>query len=82
MRHVTIAEARERFDELITLVREGETVVLTEDGQDIVNLTAAPAPDVPVDAETLKRDLADLRAFMRGITLEELMSYRHEGHDR
>lgn len=82
MRHVTIAEAKENFDALITLVRAGETIVLTEGGQNIVELKATPAPKKPVDIEALQRDLAELRASMTGITLEELMSYRHEGHNR
>lgn len=82
MHHVSIAEAKEKFDELITLVRAGETVVLTEDGRNIVELKASPAPMKPVDIEALQRDLAELRASMKGVTLEELMSYRHEGHNR
>ncbi|WP_137132988.1 type II toxin-antitoxin system Phd/YefM family antitoxin [Rhizobium sp. FY34] len=82
MRHVTIAEAKENFDALIALVRSGERIVLTEGGQSIVELKAMPAPRQPVDIEALQRDLAELRASMTGITLEELMNYRHEGHNR
>ncbi|SIP90071.1 Antitoxin Phd_YefM, type II toxin-antitoxin system [Rhizobium sp. RU35A] len=82
MRHVSIAEAREQFDELIALARDGETIVLTEDGKTVVELKAAPAPRRPVDIEALQRDLAELRSSIQGVTLEELMSYRHEGHDR
>ncbi|MGE6739223.1 type II toxin-antitoxin system Phd/YefM family antitoxin [Allorhizobium pseudoryzae] len=79
MRHVSIAEAKEKFDELITLVRAGETVVLTEDGRNIVELKAAPAPMKPVDIEALQRDLAELRASMKGFTLDELAEFRREG---
>lgn len=82
MRHVTIAEAKEHFDELIALVREGETVILTEGGQTVVELKATPPVPKKVDIEALKRDLAELRASMKGATLQELMSYRHEGHHR
>ncbi|MCO5730662.1 type II toxin-antitoxin system Phd/YefM family antitoxin [Rhizobium sp. SSA_523] len=82
MRHVTIAEAKEHFDELIALVREGETVILTEGGQTVGELKATPPVPKKVDIEALKRDLAELRASMKGVTLQELMSYRHEGHHR
>ncbi|WP_165220407.1 type II toxin-antitoxin system Phd/YefM family antitoxin [Affinirhizobium pseudoryzae] len=76
---MSIAEAKEKFDELITLVRAGETVVLTEDNRNIVELKAAPAPMKPVDIEALQRDLAELRASMKGFTLDELAEFRREG---
>jgi antitoxin (DNA-binding transcriptional repressor) of toxin-antitoxin stability system len=79
MRHVTIAEAKENFDALITLVRAGETIVLTEGGQSIVELKAAPAPKKPVDMEALQRDLAELRASMPRFTAAELAEFRREG---
>jgi antitoxin (DNA-binding transcriptional repressor) of toxin-antitoxin stability system len=79
MRHLTIAEAREKFDELITLVREGETVVLTENGAGVVELKAAPMPRKTVNIDALQRDLAQLRSTMPAFTAEELAAYRREG---
>jgi antitoxin (DNA-binding transcriptional repressor) of toxin-antitoxin stability system len=79
MRHVTIAEAKEHFDELIALVREGETVVLTEGGQTVIELKATPPVPKKVDIEALKRDLAELRASMPQFTADELAEYRREG---
>ncbi|MGN7291573.1 type II toxin-antitoxin system Phd/YefM family antitoxin [Rhizobium sp. SAFR-030] len=79
MRHVTVDEAKTMFDELITLVREGETVVLTEGGVSVVELKAPRAPRKPIDMEALKRDLAELRASMPTFTAEELAEFRREG---
>lgn len=64
--------------QLITLVRAGETVVLTEDGRNIVELKAPPTPMKPVDVDALQRDLAELRASMKGFTLHELAKFRRE----
>lgn len=50
--HVTLAEAQDRLAELVARVREGEEVLIDEDGRTVARLGPAPAeaaPAQPVD---------------------------------
>ena len=42
--YVPIAEAHEQLDELVDLVEAGEEVILTRDGQPVVQLTPVSRP--------------------------------------
>lgn len=81
MRHVQSSEAKTHLAELLDAVEAGETIVLTRHGKPIARL-------VP-EHETSKRDVVDaieaLRALRKslppaGITVDDLLAMRHEGH--
>jgi prevent-host-death family protein len=52
---ISLAEARQRFDELIDRVEAGETVEITRDGHPVARIepieVASEAPRKPIDVE-------------------------------
>ena len=81
MREVKASEAGEQLPEILSTVEDGESVVITRDGEDIAYIV----PDL--DPERTGRR-AGIRQFMKfrtetgGIkaTVEEILAWRHEGH--
>lgn len=81
MREIQSTEAKARFAELLRQVESGETVAITRHGKTVACL-------VPVrDQEQAERDAAverllEARANWEptGMTLEEILAARHEGH--
>ena len=59
MKHVTLADAEARFDELIAGVQAGETYEILQDGQVVARLEA-PTPKPPIDIDALVRHQASL----------------------
>jgi len=80
MREISASEAKAHLPRLLGDVERGETIVITRHGRPIARL-------VPEDArrqhEILKAlaDLDDLRKAMPRLTLGEILSARHEGHN-
>lgn len=77
MRAYSVAEADTHFREMLDRVKSGETVVVTEDGAAIAELSPATAVSGTFSPE---EQLTKVRALFRGVTLDELVSARHEGH--
>ena len=80
MRRVQSSDAKARFSEILDDVERGETIVITRHGKDVARL----APEVErrqdeIDAaiENIKR----LRKNMPRLTVAEILSARHEGHE-
>ncbi len=81
MREVQSTEAKARFAELLRSVEHGETVAITRHGKTVAHLVPAK------DQEQAEREAAVDR-FLRerasweptGMTLEEILAARHEGH--
>ncbi len=79
MRHVQSSDAKARFAELLGQVEQGETVVITRHGKPVARI-------VPDDGrrreevEAALEGISALRKTMPKLTLEEILSARHEGH--
>ena len=78
-REVTATNAKARFAELLDAVERGETVVITRHGKSVARL----APEATARKEAAARFLAKLDEFRKTgpkLTIEEILSARHEGH--
>jgi prevent-host-death family protein len=79
MRQVQSSEAKARLSELLDEVEQGETIVITRHGRPIARLV----PEAERRQERIDRALEaikELRKTMPRLTLEEILSARHEGH--
>ncbi|MDE2803062.1 MAG: type II toxin-antitoxin system prevent-host-death family antitoxin [Chloroflexota bacterium] len=81
MQKLPSTEAKARFAELLRTVENGETIAITRHGKTIAHVVPAP------DQEQAERDAAvdrflELRARWEptGMTEEEILAARHEGH--
>jgi prevent-host-death family protein len=79
VRSYSVAEAKDHFQEMLDHVRAGETIVVTEDGKPLAEV--APAPVKTSNAKSsLDQELEHIHQLFKGVTLEDMMSARHEGH--
>ena len=79
MRHVQSSEAKAHFAELLNQVERGETIVITRHGKPVARIV----PDEECRRERVKaaiEGIRELRKTMPKLTLEEILSARHEGH--
>jgi len=80
MREIPASEAKTHLPRLLGDVERGETIIITRHGRPIARL-------VPEDARTQEEiakvlaDLDDLRKVMPALTLDEILSARHDGHN-
>lgn len=81
MREIQSTEAKARFAELLRDVEQGEEVAITRHGKTIAHIVPAQ------DREQAERDAAvDRFLALRkhwaptGLTREEILALRHEGH--
>ena len=81
MREITDEEACKQLPEFLKVVEQGETVAITRNGEPIAHLVPVPDPDRIARREALD-DFLRWRANQppTGITLEEILAWRHEGH--
>jgi prevent-host-death family protein len=80
MREIQASEAKTHLPQILDDVERGETVVITRHGRRIARLVPeATRRQTEID-EAVESILA-LRKRLKGkITLEEILSSRHEGH--
>ena len=79
MREVQSSEAKARFSQILDEVERGETVVITRHGKPVARI----APEENARREGVRKAIAELEEFrktMPKLTLEEILSARHEGH--
>ncbi len=81
MREVQSTDAKARFAEILRNVEQGETIAITRHGKTVAHLVPAR------DQEQAERDAAvDRLLALRekwaptGMTDEEILAARHEGH--
>lgn len=75
------ANAETHLPTLLEQVEQGETVVITRDGRAIARIV----PDIDGRSAEVGRILAEIETFrktMPQFTVEEILSARHEGHER
>jgi prevent-host-death family protein len=79
MRHIQASQAKTHLPSLLDDVERGETLVITRHGKPIARLVPDEAQGVN-DVRQAVEDLIAFRKSMPKITLEEMLSARHEGH--
>lgn len=80
MREIQASDAKARLAQLLDEVEHGETVVITRHGRPIARLV--PEPEAQ-GAEKLKliQKIREFRRTLRNpLTTEEILAWRHEGH--
>jgi prevent-host-death family protein len=80
MREVPASEAKTHLPRLLGDVERGETIIITRHGRPIARLVPEAARRQEEIAKVLV-DLDDLRKTMPALTLDEILSARHEGHN-
>ena len=79
MREVAASDAKTHLPQLLTDVERGETVVITRHGRPIARLV----PETDRRQAEMERLVKEIREFGKRngkITVEELISSKHEGH--
>jgi prevent-host-death family protein len=79
VRSIQAAEAKAHLSSLLDEVERGETIVITRHGKPVARLV----PEVEERQAKIRRTMAEIEAFrktMPKITLEDILSARHEGH--
>ncbi len=81
MREIQATEARTRFAEILRDVEHGETVAITRHGKTIVHMVPAQARERAEREKAVDRFLEQrARWAPTGMTREEILAARHEGH--
>jgi prevent-host-death family protein len=80
MREIPASEAKTHLPRLLGDVERGETIIITRHGRPIARLVPEAARRQEEIAKVLA-DLDDLRKTMPALTLDEILSARHEGHN-
>lgn len=79
MREVQASEAKVHLPQLLDAVEHGETIIITRHGRPIARLV----PEAQRRQEEIDRAIESLKGLRKRtgrITVEELLSARHEGH--
>lgn len=79
MREVQASEAKTHLPRLLDDVEAGETLVITRHGKPIARLV----PETDVQRDQVERAFAafrEMRKHVKGMTVEEILAARHEGH--
>ena len=81
MREIQSTEAKTRLAELLRNVEHGETIAITRHGKTIAHLVPANSRDQAGREAAVERFL-QLRAGWKntGMSVEEILEARHEGH--
>ncbi len=79
MRDIQASDAKTRLPQILDEVERGETVRITRHGRPIARIV----PEANRRQAEIDKAVANIRALRRRtgkITLEEILSARHEGH--
>ena len=79
MREIQASDAKTHLPQLLDDVERGETVVITRHGRAIARLVPE-AQRRQAEIDRAIEAMSRLRARVGKLTLEELLSARHEGH--
>ena len=80
-KHVATTELKAKLSEILGDVERGETIHITRHGKAIARIVPEehPSPEKVRSAIERMRKLRET-APKTGITLEEILAWRHEGH--
>ena len=80
MREIQASDAKTHLPQLLDEVERGETIVITRHGRPIARLV----PEADRRRAEIDQAIANIQAMRRSttnkLTLEEILSSRHEGH--
>ena len=79
MREIQASEAKTHLPSLLDEVERGETLIITRHGKPIARIV----PEATVRQAEVSRALAeidDLRKTMPNLSVDDILSARHEGH--
>jgi prevent-host-death family protein len=81
IRHVQSSEAKTHLLRLLDDVERGETIVITRHGRAVARLT----PEIDNRREEVRKAIEQMQALRAslpkaGITIDEMLEMRHEGH--
>ncbi len=79
MREIQASEAKAHLPSLLDEVERGETLIITRHGKPIARIV----PEADRRQEEIDRAIEDIKALRQRagkITVEELLSAKHEGH--
>ena len=80
MREIQASEAKTHLPQLLDDVEQGETILITRHGRPIARLV----PEADRRQTEVNQAVTNIRAMRRNktakLTLEEILSSRHEGH--
>lgn len=79
MREVQASDAKTHLPQLLTEVERGETIIITRHGKAIARIV----PEEDQRRAQVRKVFAEIEEFrktMPALSLEEILSARHEGH--
>jgi prevent-host-death family protein len=79
MREIQASEAKTNLPRILTAVERGETVIITRHGRAIARIVPENLERDQIVHQALER-LEKFRKTMPSLTLDEILSARHEGH--
>ena len=79
MREIQSSDAKAHFTQLLTQVERGETVIITRHGRAIARIVPEAA-ERQASVKKFKAEIERFRRTMPRLTLNEILSGRHEGH--
>ena len=81
IREVTTTEAKARLAELLRTVERGESISITRHGRAVAHLVPAGDRDRVLRKQAMDRFMEMRSSWSRtGMTREEVLAARHEGH--
>lgn len=78
---IDIGEARAQLSALLARGEAGEDVVIAREGHPVARLVPVGRPEQVTQAIAALRALR-ARPDAKPVTVEEILAWRHEGHDR
>jgi len=79
MREIQAANAKTHLPQLLDAVERGETIVITRHGRPVARLIPDTGNRAALAAQAIDRIKA-LRSRKQRMTVDDLLSARHEGH--
>lgn len=79
MREIQSSEAKTHLTQLLSDVERGEAIVITRHGRAIARLVPE-AEQRKAEVEKTMARIAAFRATMTGLSIDDILSARHEGH--
>ena len=79
MREVQASEAKAHLPQLLTEVERGESIIITRHGRAIARIVPE-ASQRQVAVQRVKEELNRFRRTMPKLSVEEIISAKHEGH--
>jgi prevent-host-death family protein len=79
MRTIQSSEAKSKFAELLDEVANGETFLITRRGEPVARLVPE-AEAAKLARQRVFDDIREMRKTLPQLSVEEILSARHEGH--